>query len=128
MVFTGRMLRRPATCISGYLAVVTVASIVYYARHPEVLRTQEMNQEAYTDRDYDNLIQYRLYFLWSSMFGIFAGLLTSWKEQIGLTLMGSWGGLCFALIINEFMLFRLGVQALFYILAIIAMLSGGIIA
>ena len=80
MVFTGRMLRRPATCISGYLAVVTVASIVYYARYPEVLKTQEMDQEAYSDRDYDNLIQYRLYFLWSSMFGIFAGLLTSWKE------------------------------------------------
>ena len=123
LVFAGRMISGPALCIAGYLTVVAFASMLYYFKAETSLKEQEENDDDLYTRNFDDLISYRKYFLWSSTFGTIVGFVVAWADRIGLAILSGWGGLFFILILQEFFVFHIGAQWLFWLLCFIGVAS-----
>ena len=102
----GHWLIKPSVCLAGLISTIGISCFIFYA--------------VYLDNS-SNAADFWYFLGGGAVVGILVGLLLAWAVKIGAAILAGCGGVCLALILNETLLYRAGVEWLFWVsIAVIA--------
>lgn len=113
LVFSGRLLLKPAVCFAGFLTTILVSCFIYYAVYFE---------------DTSDVEDFWFFLGGGALVGIFVGLFACWCTRLGAAVLAGWGGLCGGLILYESFIYRADSQWLFWTTIVICAVAAAITA
>lgn len=111
LVFVGRSLVKPAVCCAGFLTTIVLSCVIYYSVY--------LN-------DTSDLSEFWYFLGGGAAVGILVGLLMCWAMKLGAAILAGWGGVCAGLILNETLVYRAGMEWLFWVTIVVCALGAAI--
>jgi len=113
LCFFGHWLIKPSICFAGFLSTIVLSCLIFYA--------------VYLDNTSD-LADFWYFLGGGALVGILVGLVLAWAVKVGAAILAGWGGFCLALILNETLFYRAGVEWLFWVSIVVIVIACAVAA